>query len=232
MQLGILLHVSGTDWHTAMRALWAAMRGQYGARARELGEDVNAGWLLACGDLTPDQIRRGMERLAIAHPAWPPTAGQFVELAAGGTQQQRADEARRLEADAAARALPAPDALAGGSATGRRWLAFWRLEGLRPRPLGMSADDLDRDLERADVRGMRAMVVRERDRILRRTGIDPRDFDRATAQRQAARTARRRRTNAEIDEAVEEIAGRHESDGIAPDLATALARRALLGGRT
>ena len=53
------------------------------------------------------------------------------------------------------------------TATGRRWMAFWIIEKIRPMPRNMTMDDVDRWLGDADVAAMRREVERAKARMAR-----------------------------------------------------------------
>lgn len=54
------------------------------------------------------------------------------------------------------------------TAEGRRWMALWIVDRLRPRPANMSMEVLDAWVGDADLDAMRAKVERERQKIMAR----------------------------------------------------------------
>lgn len=112
--------------------------------------DGLARWAVYCRGRTPaGNQARGVR---IVESAERPTAG---------TQPAVALDSAAHSADSVSL-----EQVAAGSAVGRQWLAFWWLEGLRPRPDGVTMDDIDAMLGDADVAAMRRQVDEGRRRIL------------------------------------------------------------------
>ena len=158
--------------------LWQRMDEIFGVgRWRKLrGETPPGAWVAGLTGLTDEEVRAGIYAVMTDWPGTsdPPTWPQFRDLARppdGRTPEQKARDARiRLEQPERQTALPSPERLAAGSETGRRWLACWVAEGLRPMPPGWSMDDVDRELGDADVTAMRAETARGTREILARFG--------------------------------------------------------------
>lgn len=67
----------------------------------------------------------------------------------------------------AAQALPELELVAAGSPEGRRWIGYWWLRGLRPRPSSVS-DDALLDIIGDGIEDMDRRVAEERRRVLER----------------------------------------------------------------
>lgn len=154
--------------------VWTSMRDLYGrAWSSQYGETPSPAWAAALRDLSAAEIRAGLRGAVDSCRTFPPTAPEFRGLCRPRlerTSEQRALYSR-IEAETPA-ALPSPEALAATSSTGRAWWAYWIVEGLRPPPNGVTPEKLDAMLDGYDLVAMRADVVRERDVILGRYGVE------------------------------------------------------------
>lgn len=149
----------------AMRRLWKRLADTYGAWfTRDFGVEPNDAWVSAMRGVTLDEVAIGLSALPQRYPDRAPNPLQFWQLCRnpqGSTAEQRALEARMQH-----KALPGPESLAGRSKEGRRWLAFWYIEGMRPQPEHVTAEQLDEWLGDANLDEMRAKVRTQREAIL------------------------------------------------------------------
>jgi len=135
--------------------VWSTMGNLFGPLwTSGYGSTPTAAWRATLSGLTPAEVKRGLRATAESGDRHPPSAPQFRARCRPGTPEQRAFNAR-LEGEQRA-ALPAPEQMAAHTAMGRRWLAYWWLRGIRPRPKGVTVEKIDDMLEGADVAEMDA----------------------------------------------------------------------------
>ena len=149
---------------SAMERLWLRMSGVYGvARWREHAPaEMIPTWLDILGGQTLAGIARGIGRYEADPGKFPPGAADFRRACAefqagtfsGGVVRQDAGR------------LPAIQNLKPRTAVGRRWMAYMRLRGLIPMG-AHTPDDLERDLDGADLDAMDETVARETEVIRR-----------------------------------------------------------------
>ena len=141
--------------------VWSTLGDLYGPLwTSGYGKTPTAAWRATLSGLTADEVKRGLRATAESGERHPPSAPQFRARCRPGTPEQRAFNAR-LEGDQRA-ALPAPEQMAAHTAMGRRWLAYWWLRGIRPRPREVTVEQIDEMLAGADVAAMDAAVGRHR----------------------------------------------------------------------
>lgn len=145
-----------------MRRLWDRMAELYGAGRweREYGAQPNDAWVSALSSRTVADIARGVEAAQRDEGKFLPTAGAFARWCTphsiGGAEYNQP--------------LPSLEHLAGGSSVGRQWLAFMHLEGIVPRPPGMTHEQIEDALEHANIQDMRTQIARESARIRKLAG--------------------------------------------------------------
>jgi len=141
-----------------MAKLWTRMSSIYGADRwqRAYGAEPAESWREVLGRLTLDDIARGIGRAERDDSHRLPTMGQFLTMCYEYPAGQVPPQARQQR-------LPDVRTLSERTAVGRRWMAFWQLEGLVPRTL--SDEEIHDRLAGADVEEMRRQVKRGCERI-------------------------------------------------------------------
>ena len=76
-------------------------------------------------------------------------------------------EANEVRASEHAAPLPSPEQVAARSETGRKWMAFWYAEGIRPKPTSITWEQVDEMFGDARLEDMRAEVERARKGMVR-----------------------------------------------------------------
>lgn len=141
-----------------MLLVWSTMGDLYGPLwTSGYGSTPTAAWRATLSGLSPDEVRRGLRATAESGERHPPSAPEFRARCRPGTPEQRAFNARLGEQRAA---LPSPEQAAMRTATGRRWLAYWWLRQIRPKPREVTMEQIDEMLAGADLSEMDAQVER------------------------------------------------------------------------
>jgi len=157
---------SGPNPTELMLLVWSTMGDLYGPLwSSGYGQRPTAAWKATLSGLTAQEVKRGLRATVESGEAHPPTAPQFRGRCRPGTPQQRAFYAA-IEEGSQAAALPSPEHMAAHTAMGRRWLAYWWLREIRPKPPGVTMDQIDEMLDGADLERMDAQVSDYRAEIL------------------------------------------------------------------
>ena len=76
-------------------------------------------------------------------------------------------EANEAKAADHGHALPSPETLAARSETGRMWMGYWYAEGIRPKPVEVTWEQVDEMLGDARLEDLRQDVERARKRMVK-----------------------------------------------------------------
>ena len=139
--------------------LWTKMTALFGRQWTDsFGEhDKGDTWLRALSGMTPMDVARGLRHTTEANLTYPPNASQFRRLCLS-TAGEAADARARRDMEGQ-RALPAPSS----PDVARKWMAYMRLEGIRPpASVGstMTLDEAREVLDDEEREGMRVLVSR------------------------------------------------------------------------
>lgn len=158
---------TGPGSRELLLTVWRTMRELFGQSwTSQYGATPSAGWRAALRGLSAEEIRAGLRAMVDAGDSFPPGAPSFRAMCRPPdrrTPEQRAFARRVADENPVPLSL---ERLAGGTQTGRRWLAYWWLRGIRPRPADVTMELLDEMLDGADVEDMDAQVKKGREDIL------------------------------------------------------------------